>query len=78
MVLYLPKVGNLNACYANVCSDVAGPSSGSSGDLFELSEPVLLLLPPLLAIPAAILYLSVTTSPVLPFGAFDVIMHKGY
>ena len=41
-------------------------------------DPVLLLFPPLLALLAAILDLSVTTTPILPFGAYYVIMHKVY
>ena len=58
------------------CSDVAGPSSSGSGDLFELSDrsnetdpESLLLFPPLLALLAAILDLSVTTTSILPLGA---------
>ena len=49
------------------CSDVAGPSSSGSGDLFELSDGLnttctLLLFPPLLPPLATILDLSVTTT----------------
>ena len=41
-------------------------------------DPVLLLFSPQLALLAAILNLSVTTTPILPFGACYVIMHKVY
>ena len=41
-------------------------------------DPVLLLFLPLLALQAAILDLSVTTTSILPFGACYVIMHKIY
>ena len=34
---YFPEAGNLNGSYANMCSNVAGPSNSGSGDLFELS-----------------------------------------
>ena len=53
-----------------MCSDVAGLSSSGSDDLFELSErsneTIKLLLPPLLALLAAILDLCVTTTLILP------------
>ena len=39
---------------------------------------VVLLFPPLLALLAAILDLSVTSTSILPFGACYVIMHKVY
>ena len=35
---YFPEAGSLNGSNANMCSDVAGPSSSGSGDLFELSD----------------------------------------
>ena len=38
MVSYFPEAGNLNGSNADVCSDVAGPSSSSLGNLFELSD----------------------------------------
>ena len=38
MVLYFPEEGNLNGSNIDACSDVAGLSSSSLGDLFELSE----------------------------------------
>ena len=74
MALYFPEAGNLNGSNANMCSDLAGPSSSGSGDSFKVSDkwtldPVLLLFPPLLALLAAILDLSVTTTLVQPFGA---------
>ena len=40
--------------------------------------PFLLLFLPLLALLAVILDLSMTTTPILPFGACYVIMHKVY
>ena len=36
MTSYFPEAGNLNGRNANMCSDVAGPSSSGSGDFFEL------------------------------------------
>ena len=72
MASYFPEVGNLNDNNADICSDVAGLSSSNSGDLFELldrsNETIILLFPPLLAILAAILNLSMTTTPILPQG----------
>lgn len=69
MALYFPEAGNLNGSNANMCSNVAGSWSSSSGDLFELSdrsnETIILLFLPLLA---AILDLSMTTTPILPLG----------
>ena len=41
-------------------------------------DPVLLLFPLLLALLAALFDLTVTITPILPFGACDVIMHKVY
>ena len=35
---YFPEAGNLNGRNAEMCSDVVGPSSSGSGDLFELSD----------------------------------------
>ena len=35
---YFPEAGNVNGGNADMCSDVAGPSSSGSGDLFELSD----------------------------------------
>ena len=35
---YFPEAGNLNGSNADMCSDVAGPSSSGSGDLSELSD----------------------------------------
>ena len=70
MVSYFPEAGNLNGSNANMCSNVAGSWSSSSGDLFELSdrsnETIILLFLPLLALLAAILDLSTTTTPILP------------
>ena len=70
MASYFPEAGNLNGSNANMCSNVAGSWSSSSGDLFELSdrsnETIILLFLPLLALLAAILDLSTTTTPILP------------
>ena len=38
MMLYFPVAGNLKGSNADMCSDLAGPWSSSSGDLFELSD----------------------------------------
>ena len=38
MASYLPEAGSLYGRNADMCSDVAGPSSSGSGDLFELSD----------------------------------------
>ena len=38
MASYFSEAINLNGSNAYMCSDVAGPSSSGSGDLFELSE----------------------------------------
>ena len=35
---YLPAVGSLKGRNTYMCSDVAGPSSSGSSDLFELSD----------------------------------------
>ena len=35
MASYFPEAGNLNGSNADMCSDVAGPSSSGSGDLFD-------------------------------------------
>ena len=76
---YFPEAENLNGSNADICSDVAGPSSSGSGDFSHLGptlDPVLLLFPPQLTLLAAILDLSMTTTPTLSFGACYVIMHK--
>ena len=69
MALYFPEAGNLNGSNANMCSNVAWSWSSSSGDLFELSdrsnETIIL---PFLSLLAAILDLSMTTTPILPLG----------
>ena len=62
----------------NMCSDVSGPSSSGSGDLFELPDGSNKTDPESLALLAAILDLRVTTTPKLPFGARYVIIHKVY
>ena len=58
MATYFPEAGNLNGSNADKCSNVAGPSSSGSGDLFELSdrshETISLLFPPLQALLVAI------------------------
>ena len=35
---YFPEAGNLNGRNADMCFDVARPSSSGSGDLFELTD----------------------------------------
>ena len=82
MASHFPEAGNLNGSNADTYSVVAGPSCSGSGVLFELSdrsnETIILLFPPLLAPLAAILDLSVTTTPFTVFEACYVIMHKVY
>ena len=82
MAWYFPEAGNLNGSNADMCSNVAGPLSSGSGDLFDFGSSsrshILLLFPSLPALLAAILDLSVTTTPILPFGACYVIMLKVY
>ena len=81
MTSYFSKARNLNGSNADMCSDVAGPLSSGVGDLGKLldfgssSRSPLLLFAPLLA---AILDLSVTTTPILLFGVSYVIKHKVY
>ena len=81
MASYFPEAGNLNGSNPDVCSDVAGPSSSGSSNLFELSdksnETIIILFFTLLALLAAVLDLSVTVSHTA-FGAYYVIMHKLY
>ena len=38
MASYFPEAGNLNDSNADICSDVTGPTSSSSGNLFKLSD----------------------------------------
>ena len=70
--MYFPEAGNLNGSDVDMCSDVAGSSSSGSGDLFEPSdrsnETTILLFTPLLALLAAILDMSMTTTLILPSG----------
>ena len=35
---YFPEAGNLNGSSADMCSDLAGPSTSGSDDLFEPSD----------------------------------------
>ena len=69
MASYFHEAGNLNGSNAEIFSDVAGPSSSSSYEFFELldrsNQTIILLFPPLLALLAALLDLSVTTAPIL-------------
>ena len=71
-----PEVGNVNGSNADVCSDVAGPSSSGSGDLIELSDRSYKSDPESFTLVAAMVDLSVTTTLILPFGACYVIMHR--
>ena len=69
---YFREAGDLNGGNTDICSDVAGSSSRSSGDLFELSdrsnETIILLFLSLIVLLAAILDLRVTATPILPSG----------
>ena len=68
------KESNMTS-HAVMCSDVAGWSSSGLGLLFEFHtdlNPILSLFPPPLAL------LGVTTTPILPFEACYVTMHKDY
>ena len=38
MASHFPEAGNLNGSNADMCFDVAGPTSSGSGDFFELSD----------------------------------------
>ena len=38
MASYFPEAGNLNGSNADMCSDVAEPSSSGSSDFFEFSD----------------------------------------
>ena len=38
MTSYFPEAGNVNGSNADMCSDMAGPSSSGSGGLFEFSD----------------------------------------
>ena len=38
MTSYFPEAGSLNGSNADMCSDVAGPSSNGSGDLFDFGS----------------------------------------
>ena len=81
MASYFPEAGNLNGRNTDMCSDVAEPPSGGTGDLFELSgrsNTTYFYYSPPLATLAAILDLSVTTTTILHFGRGYVIMHKVY
>ena len=52
MAPYFPEAGNLNGINADMCSDVAGPSSSGSGDCLSFQiclDPIFLLFTPLLA-----------------------------
>ena len=85
MASYFLEAGNLNGSNDDMCSDVAEPSNSSSRDLFDFecgsrsrTFNSFTLFPLLLALLAAIFDLKVTTTPILPFGACYVIMHKVY
>ena len=78
---YFPEGENLNGSNADMRSNVAGPSSSGSGDLFDFGSSSRFrsfTISPLLTLLAAILDLNVTTTPTLPFGACDDIMYKVY
>ena len=75
MVSCFPEAVNLNGSDADMFSDVAGPSSIAVGDFFELSDRSNKTSAESLALLAAILDLSVATTPILPFGVCYVITH---
>ena len=74
---YFPEARNLNGSNADICSDVAGHRVAARAICLssQIGQIKLLILyfyyvfPPLLALLAAILDLSVATTPMLPFGA---------
>ena len=77
MAQYYPEAENLNGINADICSYVAGPSSSGWSDLFSrayrsrnfpFSPTANTTRHPG----------SVTTSPILPFGACYIVMHKVY
>ena len=74
MASYFPEVGNLNGSNADICSDVAGPSSSGSGNLFELpdwsNETIILLFSPL--------HFGFEHNSHTAFGTCYVITHKVY
>ena len=45
MASYFPEAGNLNGINADMCSDVAGPSSSGSGDLLNFQIGQIKLIP---------------------------------
>ena len=80
LALYFPEAGNLNDSNADMCSDVARPSSSDSGDLFDLSDrsniSYFCYFPTIST--TVFTDLSVTTTPILLFGACYAIMHTIY
>ena len=80
MASYFLEAGNLNGGNDGMCSDVAGPSSGGSGDFFDFGSSsrfrTFTISSTASKVLAAILEFSVTTTPILPFEACYVIMHK--
>ena len=82
MVPYLTEAENLNAINTDMCSDVAGPSSSSSGDCF-LSFQIGQILRTFTISPAAStscrqLGFERDCNYHTSFWAYDVIMHKVY
>ena len=72
MASYFSEAGNLNSSNVDVCFYVAGPSNSGLVDLFDFvfsSRSCTFTIAPLLALLAAIMDLSVITTPILPFGA---------
>ena len=82
MASYSFEAGNLNGSNADMRSDVAGPPSSGSSDLFELShrsnETITLLFPPLTCTTDRHLGFERHYNSHTAFGACYVIMHKVY
>ena len=70
-----PEAGHLNGSNADMCLDVVGASSSGSGDLIDFGSHTFTV-STTTSTTAAILDLSVTTTPILPFGACYVITHE--
>ena len=80
MASYFSEAGNLNGSNADMCSYAAGPSSSGSGDLlrsgFQIDQrSCAFTISPITSTTGHHRCLSVTTTPILTFGASYVIMH---
>ena len=76
MASYFPEAGNFNNNNADMCPDVAGPSSSGSGDFLELSDSSNKSEPESLALLAAILDLRVTKLPYFLSGRVTTLCIK--